>query len=349
MERSKRQDLIMFLGMWLVAAFMFFAILFIMEYDSLGQMIHDFGWDDVALELVTVLIFIVITFFYNKLFLRLAVGRQKYRFWTIAHAVILLVLNFLLSFFLMALYNLYWSMPNDEFIKRVYIFSLLSTFIASIDANVELQKMIYRQEEEKHALEAENARQKEIGMQAQLMVLKSQVDPHFLFNNFSILSDLIDEDAKAAGTFLDNLSKVYRYKLTEMEHNLVDVSKELQMIKAYAALITTRFGKAIQIQIVESDSMPKGMVPPLAVQMLVENAVKHNAHTSADPLNIYIMVGEDQIIVSNKIHPLSSTVNSTGIGLKNLDDRYSLLSDRKPTIEEKNNTFIVTLPILNKQ
>ena len=263
--------------------------------------------------------------------------------------MILLVLNFLLSFFLMALYNLYWSMPNDEFIKGVYIFSLLSTFIASIDANVELQKMIYRQEEEKHALEAENARQKEIGMQARLMVLKSQVDTHFLFNNFSILSDLIDEDAKAAGTFLDNLSKVYRYKLTEMEHNLVDVSKELQMIKAYAALITTRFGKAIQIQIVESDSMPKGMVPPLAVQMLVENAVKHNAHTSADPLNIYIMVGEDQIIVSNKIHPLSSTVNSTGIGLKNLDDRYSLLSDRKPTIEEKNNTFIVTLPILNKQ
>lgn len=339
----------MFLGMWLVAAFMFFAILFIMEYDSLGQMIHDFGWDDVALELVTVLIFIVITFFYNKLFLRLAVGRQKYRFWTIAHAVILLVLNFLLSFFLMALYNLYWSMPNDEFIKGVYIFSLLSTFIASIDANVELQKMIYRQEEEKHALEAENARQKEIGMQARLMVLKSQVDPHFLFNNFSILSDLIDEDAKAAGTFLDNLSKVYRYKLTEMEHNLVEVSKELQMIKAYAALIMTRFGKAIQIQIVESESMPKGMVPPLAVQMLVENAVKHNAHTTADPLNIYIVVGEDQIIVSNKIHPLSSPVKSTGVGLKNLDDRYSLLSDLKPTIEEKNNTFIVTLPILSKQ
>ena len=335
--------------MWLVAAFMFFAILFIMEYDSLGQMIHDFGWDDVALELVTVLIFIVITFFYNKLFLRLAVGRQKYRFWTIAHAVILLVLNFLLSFFLMALYNLYWSMPNDEFIKGVYIFSLLSTFIASIDANVELQKMIYRQEEEKHALEAENARQKEIGMQARLMVLKSQVDPHFLFNNFSILSDLIDEDAKAAGTFLDNLSKVYRYKLTEMEHNLVEVSKELQMIKAYAALIMTRFGKAIQIQIVESESMPKGMVPPLAVQMLVENAVKHNAHTTADPLNIYIVVGEDQIIVSNKIHPLSSPVKSTGVGLKNLDDRYSLLSDLKPTIEEKNNTFIVTLPILSKQ
>ena len=349
MERSKRQDLIMFLGMWLVAAFMFFAILFIMEYDSLGQMIHDFGWDDVALELVTVLIFIVITFFYNKLFLRLAVGRQKYRFWTIAHAVILLVLNFLLSFFLMALYNLYRSMPNDEFIKGVYIFSLLSTFIASIDANVELQKMIYRQEKEKHALEAENARQKEIGMQARLMVLKSQVDPHFLFNNFSILSDLIDEDAKAAGTFLDNLSKVYRYKLTEMEHNLVEVSKELQMIKAYAALITTRFGKAIQIQIVEQEPMPKGMVPPLAVQMLVENAVKHNAHTTADPLNIYIVVGGNQIIVSNKIHPLSSPVKSTGVGLKNLDDRYSLLSDRKPTVEEKNNTFIVTLPILSKQ
>lgn len=339
----------MFLGMWLVAAFMFFAILFIMEYDSLGQMIHDFGWDDVALELVTVLIFIVITFFYNKLFLRLAVGRQKYRFWTIAHAVILLVLNFLLSFFLMALYNLYWSMPNDEFIKGVYIFSLLSTFIASIDANVKLQKMIYRQEKEKHALEAENARQKEIGMQARLMVLKLQVDPHFLFNNFSILSDLIDEDAKAAGTFLDNLSKVYRYKLTEMEHNLVEVSKELQMIKAYAALITTRFGKAIQIQIVEQEPMPKGMVPPLAVQMLVENAVKHNAHTTADPLNIYIVVGGNQIIVSNKIHPLSSPVKSTGVGLKNLDDRYSLLSDRKPTVEEKNNTFIVTLPILSKQ
>lgn len=348
MERSKRQDLIMFLGMWLVAAFMFFAILFIMEYDSLGQMIHDFGWDDVALELVTVLIFIVIMFFYNKLFLRLAVGRQKYRFWTIAHAVILLVLNFLLSFFLMALYNLYWSMPNDEFIKGVYIFSLLSTFIASIDANVELQNDLPARRR-KACLRGRERPAERDSMQARLMVLKLQVDPHFLFNNFSILSDLIDEDAKAAGTFLDNLSKVYRYKLTEMEHNLVDVSKELQMIKAYAALITTRFGQAIQIQIVEPKPMPKGMVPPLAVQMLVENAVKHNAHTSADPLNIYIIVREDQIIVSNKIHPQSSTVNSTGIGLKNLDDRYSLLSDRKPTIEEKNNTFIVTLPILNKQ
>lgn len=268
---------------------------------------------------------------------------------TLAHALILLVLNIFVSFIVMAMYNLYWPMPSDDFVKGVYIFSLLSTFVASIDANVDLQKMIYKQMEEKHALEVENAREKEVGMQARLMVLKSQVDPHFLFNNFSILSDLIDEDPKAAGVFLDNLSKVYRYKLTEMEHNLVEVSKELQMIKAYAALIMTRFGKAIQIQIVESESMPKGMVPPLAVQMLVENAVKHNAHTTADPQNIYIVVGEDQIIVSNKIHPLSSPVKSTGVGLKNLDDRYSLLSDLKPTIEEKNNTFIVTLPILSKQ
>lgn len=349
MERSKRQDLIMFLSMWLVATFMFFAILFIMEYGSLAQMLHDFGWDDVVLELMTVLVFIVISFFYNKLFLHLAVGHKKYRLLTLAHALILLVLNIFVSFIVMAMYNLYWPMPSDDFVKGVYIFSLLSTFVASIDANVDLQKMIYKQMEEKHALEVENAREKEVGMQARLMVLKSQVDPHFLFNNFSILSDLIDEDPKAAGVFLDNLSKVYRYKLTEMEHNLVEVSKELQMIKAYAALITTRFGKAIQIQIVEQEPMPKGMVPPLAVQMLVENAVKHNAHTTADPLNIYIVVGGNQIIVSNKIHPLSSPVKSTGVGLKNLDDRYSLLSDRKPTVEEKNNTFIVTLPILSKQ
>lgn len=348
MKRSKQQDLLMFLGMWLVATFMFFAILFIMEYDSLAHMIHDFGWDDVVLELMTVLVFIVISFFYNKLFFHLAIGHREYRLLTIAHAVILLVLNIFASFLLMKIYNLYWPMPNDDFVKGVYIFSLISTFVASIDANVELQKMIYRQVEEKHALEIENARQKEIGMQARLMVLKSQVDPHFLFNNFSILSDLIDEDPKVAGSFLDNLSKVYRYKLTEMEHNLVDVNKELQMIKAYAALITTRFGRAIQIHITEPASIPKGMVPPLAIQMLVENAVKHNAHTTADPLNIDITITEQQITVSNRIHPLSSTVSSTGIGLKNLADRYGLLSVQKIEIEENNNNFIVKLPILTR-
>lgn len=107
--------------------------------------------------------------------------------------------------------------------------------------------------------------------------MRSQVDPHFLFNNLSLLDDLIDSDSDGAHSFLECLSKVYRYKLVNMNVHLVSIEDEMRMLRAYIALVRTYFGDAVRVTM--PAEAPQGSIPPLAMQLLVENAVKHNAHS----------------------------------------------------------------------
>jgi LytS/YehU family sensor histidine kinase len=176
------------------------------------------------------------------------------------------------------------------------------------------------------------------------MALKSQVDPHFLFNNFSILSDLIEENPKDAHIFLDNLSRVYRYKLVNMTTDLVTLNDEMKMLRSYISLINSRFGDAIKVNM--PDDIPSKKLPPLALQLLVENAIKHNAHSRQNPLIINITISNDAISVSNAIMPLSSTESSTGLGLKNLQARYELLAGKKIEIYNNGQEFKTTIPLM---
>lgn len=198
-------------------------------------------------------------------------------------------------------------------------------------------------------LKLRTAELKEIAMQAELQSLKLQLDPHFMFNNFSTLSELIAEDKSLAQSFIEKLSKVYRYMILNINHNLVSLEKELKFLQSYLYLISIRHGENVVVVInVPSDYMEK-KIPPITLQLLIENAIKHNVASTYKPLNIAISVNsEEQLIVVNDLQRMSgSDLYSSKLGLKNIQERYRLVSGGEPAVIETASQFCVVLPLLN--
>lgn len=181
-----------------------------------------------------------------------------------------------------------------------------------------------------------------------LQALENQLSPHFVFNNFSILADLIEVDPKRASNYLMNLSRVYRYTLSHLDHETVSLQEELEFLMRYLALLEQRFGEGIQVRIADEVIHCEGSVPPAALQMLIENAIKHNEHTLAHPLIIDVTTDGQRISVNNKKQPIS-TGESTHVGQHNIAERYRLLTNKKVEIRETANSYCVTIPVLSEK
>lgn len=167
-----------------------------------------------------------------------------------------------------------------------------------------------------------------------LQALENQLSPHFVFNNFSILADLIEVDPKRASAYLMNLSKVYRYTLQHLDHSTVSLQEELEFLQRYLALLQQRFGDGIVVEIRPDVTQRQGALPPAALQMLIENAIKHNEHTTARPLHIFVTSDEGHISVSNRKQPIT-TAESTLVGQHNIAERYRLLTDQKVIMAQR--------------
>ena len=178
-----------------------------------------------------------------------------------------------------------------------------------------------------------------------LQALENQLSPHFVFNNFSILADLIEVNPKRASAYLMNLSKVYRYTLSHLDHETVTLQEELAFLDRYLTLLQQRFGEGIQIRIADEVAKTQGKLPPAALQMLIENAIKHNEHTQARPLTIDVTVEGQHISVSNKKLPIT-TAESTNVGLHNILERYRLLTSKKVIINSTIDEYCVTIPLI---
>lgn len=177
--------------------------------------------------------------------------------------------------------------------------------------------------------------------------LKSQVNPHFLFNSLNTLTSLIDERPKAAIEYTDHLSDLYRNMLAHPDRTLVSIEEDLNILSNYIHIQKTRFGEALLIE----ESIPEDIkrtkrVVYLALQLLVENAIKHNIVSSSQPLTIKIHVEGDYIIVTNPIQKKVSPQKSSGMGLSNIEKRYALVTERPISYVEHNRQFIVRLPLL---
>jgi sensor histidine kinase YesM len=184
---------------------------------------------------------------------------------------------------------------------------------------------------------------------AQFDALKNQLDPHFLFNSLNVLTSLIDENTDAAQNFTTALSKVYRYVLEQKNKELVSVDEELQFAKTYVRLLKMRFEDSIVFEIPEKANNPEAKVVPLSLQLLLENAVKHNIVNDSKPLHIKIYESEGNLIVENNLQPKKVLKKGSGVGLVNIQQRYSLLTRRKVNINKTTSTFRVQLPMLTKQ
>lgn len=201
---------------------------------------------------------------------------------------------------------------------------------------------------ESNQLEVLSHQLKENALQAELEVLKLQLDPHFLFNNFSILTQLIDTDQKAAREFLLNLSRVYRYILTCGKKDVVALEEELKFVEMYFHLIKIRHGESIHLSINVTDAHKRNGIPPVTLQLLLENAIKHNISTVKQPLHLSIESLDDgTIVVKNNLQRINIDYKSTGMGLKNIRERYQLLQGTPPEIATSEITFEVKLPLLN--
>jgi len=178
--------------------------------------------------------------------------------------------------------------------------------------------------------------------------LKNQLDPHFLFNSLNVLTSLIGENPQQAERFTTKLSKVYRYVLEQRNKDLVPIEEELKFAKTYMELLGMRFEEAVQFNIPETISNNELKIVPLSLQLLLENAVKHNVVSTSKPLTIHIYEEGSYLIIANNVNPKEAIGKSTKVGLQNIADRYGLITDKGVKIENNNKIFKVSLPLLFK-
>ncbi|WP_026968402.1 sensor histidine kinase [Algoriphagus terrigena] len=199
----------------------------------------------------------------------------------------------------------------------------------------------------KSAIEAEQLRSEKLASQYQS--LKNQLNPHFLFNSLNALSNLVYEDADRSAAFIQKLSRIYRYVLEVQQEELVSLQRELDFAQNFLELQKIRFEENLNFSVKVSD--PKGLfLPPLSLQLLLENAIKHNVASAEDPLFIHIIQKEKELWISNTFQPKSSqTEPSTGVGLNNIKSRYLILSKAQPEVVQTEHEYLVKLPLLTIQ
>jgi hypothetical protein len=251
---------------------------------------------------------------------------------------------FIIRFFIQTILgNKNW----DAFIAgehlRFYAVSLLITIVVSILFHA---IYFYRAVQQKKVTE-----QKIIAgtASAKFDALKNQLDPHFLFNSLNVLTSLIEEDPSQAQKFTTSLSKVYRYVLEQKNKDLVSVDEELQFAKTYIRLLQMRFEDSIIFEIPETCTNPEAKIVPLSLQLLLENAVKHNVVSSEKPLRIKVYEQNGNLVVSNNLQEKSVVKKSSGVGLQNIQERYKIVSNKKVTITKTASEFKIELPMLTKQ
>ena len=226
---------------------------------------------------------------------------------------------------------------------------LISTNSASIFCTImiiAIYESIYFMNELRASVE-ESENLKRESLSAQLNALRSQVNPHFLFNNLNTLSSLIPENPVHAVDFVQQLSKVYRHILEVKDEKSILLKDELDLLNAYTFLLKTRFDKNLDVTIdIPTEKLQKRIVP-LSLQILMENAIKHNIVSADKPLHIDISTLNGSLVVSNNLQMKNQVNECTGIGLDNIRNRYKLISEKPVKVTSNDNNFTVSIPLID--
>lgn len=221
-----------------LVSYILYLIIWLILDDETANQLPGMATVDYVVDFLLCMLFTYISLGFSYLVFKILPFRTSY-VWVIVYASCLLTLNNLVAFGMTSLFNLLWDETGngllDELInmKRAYTFAMIATFISSVYANTFYLQSYIRARDEKQALEMALMKEKEIALQSQLNSLKLQINPHFMFNNFNNLLELIEEDTKLAGKFLSNLSKVYRYIITNLDRNLIPVRDEIKFLESY--------------------------------------------------------------------------------------------------------------------
>ncbi len=192
------------------------------------------------------------------------------------------------------------------------------------------------------------ARLEQARSQAQLDALRAQVDPHFLFNTLNALTWLIETDPARARAFNETLARVYRYVLAQRTSDLVRLDEELTFARDYGSLLGIRFGESLRIRWTGAPDPSRSTVP-MSLQLLLENAVKHNEVSQQHPLGVHVEICDDRVRVSNRVQPRAAALPSVGIGLENLATRVTLATSKSLEIKRSQDRFIVSVPLVTPE
>jgi len=214
-----------------------------------------------------------------------------------------------------------------------------SLTIAAIYESRYFMSELKRSVEEKELLKRES-------LHAQLDALRTQINPHFLFNNLNTLTAIIPDDPETAVKFVQQLSKVYRHILEVKDEPSIPLRDELSVLNSYAFLLQTRFGQNLHVKVEIEDALLEQKVAPLSLQLLMENAIKHNVVSEDHPLFIHIYANDGKLVVSNNLQLKKQASESTGIGLENIRQRSRLLTDKLVEVVAGPEHFIVSIPLL---
>ena len=248
-------------------------------------------------------------------------------------SVIILIIHLILNGFNLS--NLF-----NEGLTRSYRIAYLITFLVSLI----YESISFFKGWEESIRSNENLKQEVL--KYELSQLKSQLSPHFFFNSLNSLVELIETNQVKAVEFVNQLSSVYRYVLDMKNQDLVHISKEISLLKDYYSLLKIRFEDTIKLDITVDEHWTDKYIAPLTLQLLIENAIKHNFATDDQVLNITIFEEDEYWVIRNSISP-KLIHEKSGIGLDNLKKRYSKFSNLEVIIEKTNEFFTIKIPILN--
>lgn len=237
-----------------------------------------------------------------------------------------------------------WLKPYSEDFTGVLIYNALIYSVVNIIVMAILEAWIYFNESRQAKQMAENL-QEELS-QIKFEVLKSQINPHFMFNSLNVLSGLINKDVVKAQQFIDEFSQIYRYVLETIEQPVTTLGKELDFMRSYLFLQQIRYGENLTFSVNIPAEILQLALPPLSLQVVLENSIKHNIVNESKPLKIEMYSEDFLLVVKNNIQPKISSAVSTGLGLKNLVKRYALICKTEPEFYVDAKHYIAKLPLI---
>lgn len=275
-------------------------------------------------------------------------GAKLFKFKNILKAIVLGIIATLSTMFIIRAFTavVIYDRTFADFVSR----ESLAFYSIGFTISVIITTIFYLLYYYKHKQDSRVKEQKIIAgtASAQFDALKNQLDPHFLFNSLNVLTSLIEENPEAATRFTTALSKVYRYVLEQKNKELVTIEEEIKFANLYMSLLKMRFEDSIVFTTPEKLNNPEGKVVPLSLQLLLENAVKHNQVTPSKKLYISITESEGALTVTNNLQAKQTLKESSGVGLKNIKQRYAILTSEIVKIDHSPDTFKISIPIITQ-
>lgn len=263
--------------------------------------------------------------------------------------VLQLVISVFVAVIIISIITLFVNLigPYEDPLGKVLLYNSLIFAVVNVLLMAILEAWMFSLESKKARQEAESLHE-ELS-QIRFEVLKSQINPHFMFNSLNVLSGLVSTDAKKAEQFIDQFSMVYRYVLETIEHPVTSLKKELDFTRSYLFLQQIRYGESLTYTLNIPSEKLEFLLPPLSLQIVLENAIKHNIVNELNPLLIEIYYKEGFLMIRNPVQPKVSMGKSTGLGLKNLTKRYALISKKQPVFKLENEYYLAQLPLIKSE